>query len=460
MLVHDNETYPDIKWTSRINDFVREDFVLEDEYATNHITIEDALSHRTGLPRHDHMYGQQDDTLRSVVQRIRYLPVTREPRTKWQYCNLMFAVVTDLIETVTGISLEHFLEKKIWKPLGMASTTWTKPDSARLARAYYWDPDQEQYVTDPYVDLSPISGAGATISTVNDYALWIKAWLEAPFHRNDSSPLTPRMYNDLWGPRAILPPEMTSNSITPPLYGLGWITIDFEGQPLVSHGGSLTGFGTELFILPESGFGIVTMGNTLGTSNAVGAAIAGQLLVEKLGQKGAAHEKSLLSALDRLPKPHLQSSARWMRDRPSQFRAPVTNDGTTLADSITNLAGLYSHPAYGQINLTVTESADDSGEGLQFLLYPRMWPMKARLVHKTGSVFKVLLLDAHGTGDIPSGKGIVWEEIGESEAVFEYAPYDGVVRSMGVVFDEEMVMAAMEKGPDHWKEAMVWFERR
>ena len=32
---------------------MRDDFVRPDEYTTFHATIEDALSHRTGMPRHD-----------------------------------------------------------------------------------------------------------------------------------------------------------------------------------------------------------------------------------------------------------------------------------------------------------------------------------------------------------------------------------------------------------------------
>jgi len=38
-------------WKTKVVDVLREDFVLQDEYATREITIEDILSHRTGMPR-------------------------------------------------------------------------------------------------------------------------------------------------------------------------------------------------------------------------------------------------------------------------------------------------------------------------------------------------------------------------------------------------------------------------
>ena len=40
-----------IGWKTKVVDVLREDFVLQDEYATRETTIEDILSHRTGMPR-------------------------------------------------------------------------------------------------------------------------------------------------------------------------------------------------------------------------------------------------------------------------------------------------------------------------------------------------------------------------------------------------------------------------
>ena len=53
LLVDDTTNYSNIEWSTPISKLIRDDFVMEEEYATGHITIEDALSHRTGMPRHD-----------------------------------------------------------------------------------------------------------------------------------------------------------------------------------------------------------------------------------------------------------------------------------------------------------------------------------------------------------------------------------------------------------------------
>jgi CubicO group peptidase (beta-lactamase class C family) len=126
LLVDDNEKYPHVQWNTPISRLVRDDFVLENDYATTHTTIEDALSHRSGMPRHDFSYGGIYDGHRGVprdaVKSLRYLPLTAEPRTKFQYCNLMFVVISHLIEVLEGVWLGDFLRERIWEPLGMKST--------------------------------------------------------------------------------------------------------------------------------------------------------------------------------------------------------------------------------------------------------------------------------------------------------------------------------------------------
>lgn len=60
MIASGNYTVPSLPgtstpldWTTPIAQIIPADFVLADPWATEHITLEDALSHRTGLPRHD-----------------------------------------------------------------------------------------------------------------------------------------------------------------------------------------------------------------------------------------------------------------------------------------------------------------------------------------------------------------------------------------------------------------------
>lgn len=83
LLVDDNSTYNNIKWTTPIHDIVGNDFVLKDPYTTTHITLEDALSHRTGIPRHDTAWLNQEVDPKGEAYLLRYLNPSAEFRTKW-----------------------------------------------------------------------------------------------------------------------------------------------------------------------------------------------------------------------------------------------------------------------------------------------------------------------------------------------------------------------------------------
>jgi CubicO group peptidase (beta-lactamase class C family) len=488
--VHNTTHYPDISWTSPINQILRADFVLEDEHSTTHTTIEDTLSHRTGLPRHDLIYGVAGDTPASIVQRLRHLPMTAEPRTTFQYCNLMYVVATEFLETVTGMKLETLLRDRLWKPLGMLSTSFTPAlqSSSNIARGYYWDPSTTNhgYIPEPYLDLLPISGAGATISTVNDYALWIKALLSAADPHgptNHSSPMTTAIFHDLVTPRTIISsnspePKNAWTFANPPLYSLGWITLNIAGETIIMHEGSLTGFGSAVYLLPEYQFGIVMMGNTEHTSNLAEAVLASVLLKWKLenARKLDGRESELVLEAFRetllrisgltLSKPNHNHP---LKDHQTHNSAPHHHKTSLpLPGAIEDYAGLYTHPAYGSLNLTVPTNSSRSGSStiptLHAILCPRTWPRKLKLHHTTDTVFALEISSPHGLGDIFSDDDdgeILWEveEDSARRAVFKFGLDGETVETMGIELEAGMVEMARGKGERAWKEGMIWLER-
>ena len=481
-----------MKWTTPINQLIRADFVLEDEYATSHTTIEDALSHRTGFAGHDLIVGQANDTPSKVVQRMRYLPMTAEPRTQWQYCNMMYAVITDLIQTITGKDLETLLRDNFWEPLGMASTTLKIPsgerERSRLARGYYWSPqadgqltanDNGKYVPDVYLDLLSTAGDGAIISTVNDYALWIKALINTAGEEeswNSSSPITRSIYHDLVAPRAIIPEtdwQESSAQLVPPLYALGWLTTEILSTLVVAHGGGVTGFGTQIVMLPGHNYGAVTMGNTLGTSNDAGGIIASRLLLGKLNltSQGIASTSSIHQSLLQVQRASRHpTTSRHRRRRSSSIfeRPPAQSEHLPLPLPLSSFLGLYSHPAYGTMNLTMptsktTSPSPSSSEQVLETLFYRQSVEKEVLTHISGTLFEVKSFEPHGLGDIVTGEGIVWEELGGDDwkayAIFEFGIHGERIERVGIELDPDMMYVARRKGKRYWREGMIWFER-
>lgn len=275
----DNKT---VEWTTPLSQVIRDEFVMANDYATTHITLEDALSHRTGLPLHDLSRGRRNATTPAdTVRGLRHLPLTAEPRTRFQYSNIMFVTVGYAIERLTCLTLGDFWHNFIWTPLGMIST-YSDLESARdsphdLAQGYAWDDDTQQYLDVPPPPSGIAGGAGSIISNVIDYSKWLRMMI----HRK--APISEAGHAALLLPRTIIGPDQRPHGTGDPVYTLGWSKRIYRGQLLVSHDGGMFGFGSTVMYLPDRQWGVVIMANTMESSNAVALSLANNLIDDLLG---------------------------------------------------------------------------------------------------------------------------------------------------------------------------------
>lgn len=240
-LVDSNESsYAHVSWSTKLADLIRDDFVLQDEYATNHITLVDALSHRTGVPRHDLSWVNSDPTLKEMVRKLRYVPLSREIRTEWQYCNLMFSAVTLALETITSTAMGTLLRQWIWEPLGMSETFFDtsealafteRSDVVNMARGYLFDNSTKVQVEVPYSDIPPANGAGGVISNVLDYTHWIRTFLHPS---NTSNPISSAAIKAMTTPHMLLEPDWRP-STGAEFYGLGLQGSVYRGHELLGR---------------------------------------------------------------------------------------------------------------------------------------------------------------------------------------------------------------------------------
>lgn len=114
--------------------------------------------------------------LQEMIQRLVRLPLTHQPGTAWRY-SMATDVLGYLIEVISGMSLDVFLEQKILKPLGMEDTDFYVPE-AKLGRfAAMYSPTEDGGIelldapaTSPYSKPTRfLSGGVGLISTASDY---------------------------------------------------------------------------------------------------------------------------------------------------------------------------------------------------------------------------------------------------------------------------------------------------
>lgn len=245
------------------------------------------------------MFGNPNTTtLRDVVRKMRHLPLTEPIRTKFQYCNLMYATMAHLVEVVTGGKwLGDFLKERIWDPLGMEETYLSVEDGQAagvdISRGYRYKykynkvNHRDQTGTGPgggqgedgeYEDVGYDHwdygrGAGMTLSSATDYAKWIRAMIE----RRPNVPISPEGFTAVTSARSIAIPEAVPPETAPVTYGLGWKTHAYRGELFIEHQGAQPGFATMVVFLPNRGFGVTVFCNNL-----VGGGGATEVLVYHL----------------------------------------------------------------------------------------------------------------------------------------------------------------------------------
>ena len=230
-----------------------------------HTTLEDALSHRTGMAGHDSSWNNANLTVRDVVRSLRHLFITAEIRTRFQYCNMMFIAVSHVIESLTGEWLGDFLKTRIYEPLGMTNTFFSLKDAqeaeasggAHLATSYRWSNQTKQYEAFPWLDAPQVSGAGATISNVLDYAKWLRC------HMTSSAPFSSAGHEAFHYPRMIsgLMALEAAGFRGTDAYALGWDISNYHGELMQWHTGGLPGFATMMMYFPRLQWGLTAITN-------------------------------------------------------------------------------------------------------------------------------------------------------------------------------------------------------
>src|SRR5205814_7500103 len=134
-----------LEWDKPVGRYVP-GFRMFDDVTSRELTPRDLVTHRSGLPRHDLVwYNNQDLSRKEIVERLQYLPPSAELRQRFQYNNLMFLTAGYLIEQLTGTKWEQAVRARIFEPLGMARSNFADVDSQKttdFAKPYRDDHDK------------------------------------------------------------------------------------------------------------------------------------------------------------------------------------------------------------------------------------------------------------------------------------------------------------------------------
>lgn len=251
-------------WNSRIAD-LDPAFRLAHPYPTSEVTVRDLFAHRSGLPGlagnelEDIGYSRQE-----ILRRLRFVSPSSSFRAGYSYSNFGLTEGAVAAAKPTGKSWEEIAEEKLYRPLGMASTSSRHADFVeRTNRAALHVKVDGAWAAKIKRDPDAQAPAGGVSSTARDLAQWLL--LELGNGKYDGKQLIDA---DAIGQTHVPLMARGSNRVTggERFYGLGW-DIEFGRHGLTwGHAGAFAvGARTVALLFPRDKLGIVILTNAFPT---------------------------------------------------------------------------------------------------------------------------------------------------------------------------------------------------
>ncbi|RPD64202.1 beta-lactamase/transpeptidase-like protein [Lentinus tigrinus ALCF2SS1-7] len=409
-----------------------------DTWATEKARIKDILGHVAGLPRHDYAYAP-GDTPEAIIHRMRSLRTGYELREQWSYNNQMFMLGAHLVSQYTNGSYVDFVVGRIFKPLGMSSTTFWPSEAQRSGKlTERWTKDGRliPFWFDDEMTLLK-AGPGGIISSAEDMVKWLSVWLNKGVDPVSGETIFPEEVYD-----AVTTAHWISSGRPKPNegivgYGMGWFVGNHGGINTVYHGGAIPGYSILTGFAPQDNLGISILANADEKATYLEAIIK-RILSDTLSANVSAPL-------------HTTSTSPERRDtqRATDARSPSL--------SMHAYTGTYRSPGYNPISLcsSLSPSSDcedvladfatlDSPSAANHSLYSAfksIWASHVRLQHFSGDVFNITFtaLFPHGFGKNTSA--FETAESGTSDGWVEFVMDGEQVKGFALFNDQDAVEA-------------------
>jgi CubicO group peptidase (beta-lactamase class C family) len=219
------------------------------------ITIRHLLNHTSGLVRESPIFDAMVTQPDSLLIRAAYKDSLVFPTgSKWQYCNLGYFILADIIRQTDKRSFSEYMQKEIFIKNGLLTTQVTSLDNLVYNRAGGYVRLGGDTIINAlnYVALRP---SGAFLSTIDDMLKW-------EMLMQNGKILSTERWQQMWQ-------ELSKTNQTDINYGYGWFVTRYKNRKTVFHGGSLPGFRSIYFRFPEERTAIIVLTNSEPANTAV-----------------------------------------------------------------------------------------------------------------------------------------------------------------------------------------------
>lgn len=170
------------------------------------------------------------------------------------YANVNYGLLGEIIEVISGMSYEEYIKENLYAPIGM-SDSYTSLEEAKnngLIAGYrnYFGFSIPQEVAFPDKQgWSSVSGGGL-ISSASDMGKYLQMYLNNGNGVVSAESINTVFYDNVY--------DASSSTY----YGMGWSLDNSYRETVLGHGGLVENYMSYMFILPQSGIGVVMLVNT------------------------------------------------------------------------------------------------------------------------------------------------------------------------------------------------------
>lgn len=244
-------------------------------------TVRRVANHTSGLPLHYQFFYQdepyqpptRDETIR------RYGNLITAPGERYQYSNLGYGILDEVISRLSGKSYSEFLREEVFLPLGMIRASVDIGPGLSPFVAQRYESDGELY---PFYTFDH-PGASAVHCSAHDLLRF--GMFHLKLHLPDQKAI---LSDEALDEMQNLDDETGERGG----YGLGWgIDDGVQGYRLVVHDGGMGGVRTCLWLLPSAKIAVVVLTNTNG-GDQFGSEVGREalsLLLPDFGERHAQH---------------------------------------------------------------------------------------------------------------------------------------------------------------------------
>jgi len=228
------------------------------------VTLTHLMTHTAGFEEYViGLFAKDSDRLLPLGDILaQELPArVRPPGDVAAYSNHGTAIAAYIVELVSGMAWDDYVEESILRPLGMAHTTFRQPVpeplSTNVSKGYTYSEGEFHEEPFVYVPLAPVAAAS---TTATDMANFMIAHLNLGKFGNSrilDAETARHMHESLY---------RHAPEVNPMAHG--FIDMSRNGQWVIGHGGNIIYFHSQMALLPEQRVGIFVSYNTPGGKKA------------------------------------------------------------------------------------------------------------------------------------------------------------------------------------------------